>query len=157
MRIFGCAFLLFLFAGNSVLAQEGVAPRLEDPTLWTYEVKPLDKNEYNLVFNVEMIEGWHVFSQEPGDEFLIPPTFSFEDNKAIALIGEVQEYGKLIASTFEGLDDTIRYFEGNVQFIQRIKFAGEATSVTGTHRYQVCNDRLCLPPVTKTFKFTVSK
>lgn len=157
MRIFGWVVLLFLFAGSDALAQGSLSPKLEDPTSWTYEVKPLDKNEYDLVFNVALIDGWHVFSQEPGDEFLIPPTFNFDKNKAVILKGKVAESGKLIVSAFEGLDNEVRYFEGSVQFIQRIKFTGETTTVTGTHKYQVCNDKLCLPPVTKTFKFTVSK
>ena len=129
----------------------------QEPTEWTYEVKKLDRNEYELVFHAKLKKGWHIFSQNPGDSSLIAPTFSFDDNTAIRRLGELKEKGKLIETTFEGFDNKLRYFEGKVEFIQKISYLGASTTITGEHRYQLCNDNMCLPPTSKKFEFVTQK
>ncbi len=124
---------------------------IEDPTTWTYEVKKTGDQEYDLIFKVELKEGWHVFSQDPGDEFLIPPSFSFNESN-LKKLGKVAEEGMLKTETIEGFDKPVRYFEGTARFIQKVK-ARAGSKIEGEHEYQVCNDRMCLPPKTKSFVF----
>lgn len=134
-----------------------VQPQNIDPTKWTYEVKKLDRNEYELIFRVALEKGWHIFSQDPGDEMLIPPTFSFDKNKQVKMTGAIEEKGKLTETEFEGFDNKLRYFEGEAEFIQKIMYNGESATITGEHRYQICNDNMCLPPTTQKFEFTIKK
>lgn len=129
----------------------------QDPTSWSYEVKKLDRNEYELIFKVTLNDGWHIFSQTPGDSFLIPPSFIFDENKTVKMKGGLTEKGKLIETTFEGVEGKVRYFEGTVEFIQNIVYTGTTTTITGEHRYQICNDRMCLPPVARKFEFKIQK
>lgn len=136
-------FLLFASA-----RAQGIA----DPTTWSYVVKKKAANEYELIFSVTLTDGWHIFSQKPGDDFLIPPSFTFKKNTAIKLVGKVQEHGKLKTERMEGIDNPINYFEGKAEFVQVVK--GRAgTKIVGEHEYQVCNDHMCLPPKTKDFEF----
>ncbi len=151
------AFLLLSVAAEAQLVALAGKGNDHDPTSWAYEVKKSDKNEYELIFKVTLNEGWHIFSQTPGDSFLIPPTFVFDSNNKVKLLGGLTEKGKLIETTFEGVDGQVRYFEGTVEFTQKISFAGAALTVTGEHRYQICNDRMCLPPVDKSFEFKLEK
>ena len=156
------AIIVCLVVGmvNSSQAQVSVniSPReTKDPTTWKYEVKKLDRNEYELIFHVELEKGWHIFSQNPGDSSLIAPSFTFDENGSIRRLGALREKGKLIETTFEGFDSKLRYFEGKVEFIQKIAYQGARAVITGEHQYQICNDRMCLPPTSKKFEFLTTK
>ena len=149
MRSLSLFAFIFLLLTNVMMGQ-GIA----DPTTWTYEVKKIDASEYELIFHVSLNEGWHIFSQKPGDEFLIPPSFSFTDKDMIKLIGEVEERGKLKTEKMEGIDSLVSYYEGKVDFVQKVQIKGKM-KITGEHEYQVCNDAMCLPPKTKKFEFDI--
>ena len=41
---------------------------IADPTTWTYEVKKMSANEYQLIFHVSLKEGWHIWSLKPGGD-----------------------------------------------------------------------------------------
>ena len=130
------------------------AQATSDPTDWRYQVKKTANSEYELIFHVSLKDGWHIFSQEPGDEFLIPPGFDFERQGTVKLVGKVQERGKLKTERMEGIDNPVRYYEGSADFVQLVK-ARPGTRISGEHEYQVCNDRMCLPPKKKRFEFII--
>jgi thiol:disulfide interchange protein DsbD len=127
---------------------------LTDPTSWTYEVRKKASGEYELVFHVALKEGWHIFSQKPGDDFLIPPSFTFKTSN-IKMVGKVQEKGKMKTEKMEGIDNPINYYEKSADFVQVVK-ARAGSKVTGEHEYQVCNDMMCLPPKKKSFEFVLN-
>src|SRR5688572_19257725 len=95
---------------------EAFSQMVADPTTWTYSVKKVSATEYKLVFHVFLTDGWHIFSQKPGDEFLIPPSFTLSKNKNVKLLGKVEEIGKLKTEKMEGIDNPINYYEGSVAF-----------------------------------------
>ncbi|HRO43576.1 MAG TPA: protein-disulfide reductase DsbD family protein [Flavipsychrobacter sp.] len=130
------------------------AQGISDPTSWSYHVKKKGTNEYELIFHVELKEGWHIFSQNAGDEFLIPPSFKFKKNGTIKFVGKVSERGKLKTERMEGIDNPINYYEAKADFVQVVK-ARPGVSISGEHEYQVCNDKMCLPPKKKNFEFVV--
>ena len=123
-----------------------------DPTTWTYETKKINASEFEVIFHVVLKEGYHVFSQKPGDDFLIPPSFAFKKNSTYKLIGKVIEKGKMKTEKMDGVDNPIHFYEGSVDFIQKIKITKPIT-LTGEHEYQVCNDKMCFPPKKKSFSF----
>lgn len=148
--------LFIVLKGNAqIVLQETEA----NPIVWNYEVKKLNKkHEYVLVFSTEIKKGWHLFSQNPGDSSLIGPSFTFDKNASVKFAGAVTEAGTLIETIFEGFDNKIRYFEDHVEFTQKIIYKGKkAITITGEHRFQLCNDHMCLPPVTKKFEFVIPK
>jgi len=144
-----------LFAGTAN-AQVGQQDANSDPTTWSYEVKKTGANDYELVFHVTLTDGWHIFSQTPGDELLIPPSFTFTENKSIRLVGKPEERGTLKTERMEGIDNPINYYEGTADFVQKVQVKGDAI-ISGEHEYQVCNDRMCLPPKTKNFEFVIKE
>lgn len=151
MRLIQIALLAF---GVLCFSDAPKAQVLEDPTTWTYEVKKKNTNEYELIFHVVLKDGWHIFSQTPGDDFLIPPDFKFRDTGAVKFVGKIAERGKLKTEKMEGIDNPIHYYEKKADFVQVVR-ARPGTKITGEHRYQVCNDRMCLPPKEKRFEFIV--
>lgn len=132
------------------------AQMVEDPTTWKYEVKKTGENEYDLIVHLNLKEHWHIYSQNPGgDEMLIPPTFEFEKNSKVKLVGKVKEKGALITQELEGIEGAVNYYEHKVDFIQKVKVSGN-TNVKLDHGYQVCDESMCLPPkyIDHTFKIT---
>ncbi|MBS1783559.1 MAG: hypothetical protein JSS78_10870 [Bacteroidetes bacterium] len=147
-KVFFSVALLFIFVSQTF------AQIVNDPTTWRYEVHKKSNNQYELAFIVKLNESWHVFSQNAGDDMLIPPSFYFDKNTAIKFIGKVKEQGKLKIEKMEGIDHPVRYYEGIVTFSQLVQ-AKPGAKIMGEHEYQVCNNSMCLPPKKKKFEFII--
>lgn len=142
--------LLSLFLSLNVAAQI-----VKDPSNWTYEVKKKGDNTYDLLFKVKLKEHWHIWAFEPGgDGLLIPPSFDFNKNSDIKLLGKVKESGNKISKDFDGEEGDEHFFENNVTYSQTVEVA-KNTKITGSHRYQTCDEKQCLSPVTKPFTFEI--
>ena len=150
--------LLFAFLATLLLAAPASRAQLiEDPTSWTYEVKKTGEGKYDLIFKVALKPKWHIWSVEPGGDGLqIPTSFSFDANPAMKKKGGVKEgsAGKH-SGPMDGVDGIVNYFEGGAQWVQSVTVKNN-TKITGSHKYQVCDDKMCLPPKTKKFTFTIS-
>jgi thiol:disulfide interchange protein len=142
--------LLSLFLSLNVAAQI-----IKDPSTWTYEVKKKGDNTYDLLFKVKLKEHWHIWAFEPGgDGLLIPPSFTFNKNPDVKLIGRVKESGNKISKDFDGEEGDEHFFENNVTYTQTVEVK-KNTKITGSHRYQTCDETQCLSPVTKPFTFEI--
>jgi len=146
--------LLSFFAGMLFFVLPSAAQGIGDPTTWTYEVKKKHTNEYELIFHVSLRDGWHIFSQKAGDEFLIPPSFKFDKTGTVKFVGAIQERGHLKTERMEGIDNPINFYERQVDYVQVVK-ARAGAKIKGEHEYQVCNSSMCLPPKKKNFEFVV--
>ncbi len=151
MRVIKSMLLLLtiLFAAAPSFAQ------MEDPTSWKYEVKKKSATEYQLIFHVTVKDGWHIWSTHPGgDGSLIAPSFNFAKNGNVKLKGDVTEKGAPVTTTMDGIDGKVIYLNGKIDYVENVTVTG-ATKITGTHTYQVCNDRMCLAPKDKEFSFDI--
>ena len=100
-------------------------------------------------FVIQVKDGFHVNSDSPGDEYLIPLKFTWNED-----VMKVQEvvYPKPQMEKFQFSAKPMSVFQGD--FKTQAKFRINATApnglshVTGKLRYQACNDRMCLPPRT---------
>jgi len=128
---------------------------IEDPTTWKYEVKKISGNEYQLIFHLDLKSPWHIYSIHPGgDGYEIAPSFTFEDNAKVKVKGTVKEKGKATTTKMAGIEGDITYLNGTIEYIQDVTVTG-STKITGKHEYQVCNDKMCLPPKDKNFSFDI--
>src|SRR5690606_10476336 len=144
--------LLSLFASLNTFAQIQ-----KDPTKWSYEVKKKagKENTYDLIFNVKLDPHWHLWAFEPGgDGMLISPSFNFQKNPDVKLVGKVKEFGKKISKDFDGEEGDEHMFENNVTYTQTVEVK-QNTTITGKHTYQSCDESKCLSPVTKPFSFAI--
>ncbi len=144
-----------LFFIGVLLALPSFGQTIEDPTNWKYEVKKKSATEYQLVFHVTLKPKWHIWSVNPGgDGFEIPPSFAFDKNSKVQLKGKVVERGKPVVTKMDGIDGKVTYYSDKVEYTQDITVTGN-TKITGKHTYQVCSDKLCLPPKDKDFSFEI--
>lgn len=147
MKRLAGAIVLFFSLLATANAQQ---PVIADPTTWSYEAKKLNADEYELTFKLKLEEGWHIWSLTPGgDGYEIVP--SFKVNMATPK-GKVTESGHAETVLMEGMDNKVTYLSGAIEYKQVVKTKGD--KLTGEHEYQVCNDKMCLPP--KTLKFEVA-
>jgi thiol:disulfide interchange protein len=129
---------------------------VKDPTTWNFEVKKTSENQYELVTTLQLKEHWHIWSINPGGDGLqIPPTFTFEKNKAYQLKGSISEQGKKITGIMDGVDGEVSYFENKVIYKQKVS-ASENVDIKGSVEYQVCTNEMCLPPTPKSFTFKIN-
>jgi hypothetical protein len=132
------------------------AQPLQDPTSWTYELRRpagADAEVRELVFKLRLQPGWHIWSMGPGgDEMMIKPGFTLDENPAVQPAGQVQELGKPVTTTMEGMEGPVTYLSDSVQYVQLLRISGK-TRISGRHIYQICNDNMCLPP--KEVRFSV--
>ena len=91
--------------------------------------------------------GYHVNSNKPNEEFLIPLRLTWEKSAAetVAVVFPKPENEK---SEFS--DKPLAVFTGNFEIVTKFKRAQGAAPgpgyLTGKLRYQACNDKMCLPP-----------
>ena len=51
-----------------------------DPTNWSFDVEELGGSSYNLLANVKIDKGWHIYSQYKNPEsFIVSTSFYFKD------------------------------------------------------------------------------
>jgi len=146
--------LFSLFVGNGLHAQI-----IEDKSTWTFEAKKKSGSEYEIIVHVKIPEHFHIWSMKPGgDGSLVPPSFKFSKNDKVTVKGTPKEKGKLISGPIKGLEDilgSVNMYKESVDFLISATITGN-TKVAGTYKYQICNDELCLAPVTKPFSINIT-
>jgi thiol:disulfide interchange protein DsbD len=125
-----------------------------DPTSWTFEAKKINGDKYHILIHAKLKKTWHLYSFKPGgDGMEIAPSFSFNKNPDLKLIGYTKEKGKMITENIDGVG-TVHYFEDQVDYIQEAEIKGN-TTITGKYRYQTCDHSHCLPPKSKKFSIVI--
>jgi len=121
-----------------------------NPVSWSFTSKKINDKEYEIHMVATMEPGWHLYSQnQPKDAIAEPTSFSFNKNPLIELNGKVKEVGKMEKFTDKDLGVSANQYSNKVSFVQKVKLKGKAkTNVTGTLRFQTCNDEKCLPSKT---------
>jgi suppressor for copper-sensitivity B len=99
---------------------------------------------------VTVEDGWHVNSNTPTFDYLIPTKLDLELPDGWP--DEAVRYPKHEMRTFAFADQPLAVYEGEFVILSEVKVpAGAAKGsvpVTAALRYQACNDSQCLPPVT---------
>ncbi len=100
--------------------------------------------------SVALRSGYHVNSNSPNDDFLIPLTLRFAEAGPVKAV-EIT-YPKPEQRDYGFSEKPVSIFTGNFVIVVRLQAgaaapAGEGT-LSGKLRYQACTDSLCLPPRT---------
>jgi hypothetical protein len=103
---------------------------------------------------IQVKQGFHVNSDKPADEYLIPLKFTVAPG-ALELVEVV--WPKPLMQKFAFSEKPLSVFEGNFKVLTRLKAGATpgASQMAGKLRYQACNDRMCLPPRTLDVKVPV--
>jgi thiol:disulfide interchange protein DsbD len=128
--------------------------QVQDPVKWNYvAIKKSDK-EYTVNISATLQPGWHIYSINTPNGGPVPTTFSFKRNPLVTLEGDTKENGKLSTIYDDVFGVDVKYYSETVMFAQPLKLKSAVkTNLSGTIKYMLCNDKMCLPP--KTIPFNV--
>jgi hypothetical protein len=106
-------------------------------------------------FTIQVRTGYHVNSNKPADEYLIPLRWTFEGPLAVPEV----VYPPPKMQKFEFSQKPMSVYEGDIRTTAKVAVPAKAAAGTqhlvGKLRYQACNDRMCLPPRTLEVKVPV--
>ncbi len=94
--------------------------------------------------------GFHVNSNTPSEEYLIPLKLTWKSTGALE--GGTVAYPKPSLEKYEFAEKPLSVFTGDFALTANFKVAANAPAgpgvASGQLRYQACNDRACYPPKT---------
>ena len=113
--------------------------------------------EADLKLKAELRPGFHVNSNSPADEFLIPLKLTWP---AAPLEAAQVTYPKPQLEKYAFSANPVSVFSGTFEIVTRFKApanaAPGATPITGKLRFQACNEKECLPPRTIDVRVTAN-
>ncbi len=144
---------LFFFAVFCLLSSALASAQLEVPKVVTARAV-LSKSAVHagetvkiaVVLKIE--KGWHINSDDPGDEFLFPSSLALDEVAGFEV--KALAFPKPKQAKFEYSDFELRVYEDEavvgalLQVAESVK-AG-AYSLTGVFKYQACNNTSCIMP-----------
>jgi thiol:disulfide interchange protein DsbD len=102
-----------------------------------------------VALSLQVDEGYHVNSNTPADEFLIPLKLTWSPGP---LQSEAVSFPKPQLEKLQFSQKPVSVFKGTFEIATRFKVPADAKPgqgiVTGKLHYQACNDRMCLTPKT---------
>lgn len=123
-----------------------------NPVKFTSQLKTNNTAEGEIIFSGKIDQGWHVYSTGLGADGPISATFNKVKLDGVELVGKLQARGKEISNFDKLFEMNLRYFENNVQFVQRVRFTKTVYTIEGYLEYGACNDQNCLPPTSVEIK-----
>lgn len=143
-----CLTLLGLFLMIGLQAQ------ILEPVKVSQQLKKLSETEYEIRFNVDIEEGWHIYSTNLGEGGPVSASLTFENTKGVLKVGDLTFKGHEIAAYDKLFGMDVRYFENSVEFIQKVQLQDASYVLTGYFEYAACNDEACLPPTQVEFDYS---
>ncbi len=125
--------------------------QMVDPVKFTSKLEMLKGDEAQIVFTGKIDNGWHVYSTELGNDGPISATFNTVKMDGVKAVGKLTPKGHEISEFDNMFGMKLRFFEGSVTFVQKIKFTKPTYSINCYLEYGACNDETCMPPTEVTF------
>ena len=134
-----------------LVATVGAMAQMADPVHFTSKLVMLEGDEAQIEFSARIDHGWHVYSTGLGNDGPISATFNATKMDGVKTVGGLTHKGKEISQFDNMFGMKLRYFEGSVTFIQKIKFTKPQYSINCYLEYGACNDETCMPPTSVDF------
>ena len=142
------AVLAFILLKGSAFGQ--------DPVHWKFTAKKMAGMQYEIHCTAAISGSWHIYSQTTPEGGPVPTSFTFVNNAMLNREGLVKENGKMTTRREEVFGINVKYFEGQVDFVQTVTLKAKIkTNISGTVSYMVCNDSQCLPPRSVAFNIAL--
>jgi hypothetical protein len=133
-------FLPLLLAQGSGYLSVGEAPKIAGKRGAAVQVK----------IPVTVLNGYHVNSNTPSEEYLIPLKLTWTSTGALE--GGTVTYPKGALEKYEFSDKPISVYTGSFDLTANFKVAANAPAgpgaAVGKLKYQACSNRACFPPKT---------
>lgn len=148
MKIFKLISILILLLAASSFAQFGLQKDLVKVKTYQSFDKVYAGTEFKLAVEAEVAESWHINSDKPYDEYLIPTSLMVPENPQFKLTKVA--YPKPHDFKFSFSESPLSVWEGTVYFGALVQV--DSNAVPGVYslfvelEYQACNDMSCQAP-----------
>jgi len=140
-------FAFFLSLGASYA-------QILDPVEWTWKAKHISGNEFELIYNAKIDDGWSVYSQYlESDDGPVKTSFNYDEGTHFILKGKNVETGNKKEAFDEVFQMNLVKFKKEGIFTQKITISDYSKPVTGYLTFMTCDDKRCLPPTDVDFEF----
>ncbi len=99
--------------------------------------------------------GFHINSHTPKDELLIPTELRLDSASGVQIVGEQYPAGSPFRLAV-GSGETLDVYQGEFRITVKLSAAPDARDLTGSLRYQACDNAACFPPKTLPVKVALS-
>ncbi len=148
MKLIKLITILVILLTATTFAQFGVQKDLVKIKTYQSFDKVYAGTEFKLAVQVEVAEGWHINSDKPYDEYLIPTSLSILENPNFKLTKVA--YPKPHDFKFSFSESPLSVWEGQVYFGALVEVDSNASpgvySLIVELEYQACNDMSCQAP-----------
>lgn len=120
--------------------------QMADPVRFTVQFKTGSTSEAELLFTGRIDAGWHVYSTGLGNDGPISASLTVDKHDGVELVGKLTPRGHEISQYDNLFGMKLRYFEGSVTFVQKVRFTKPQYKFSGFLEFGACNDETCLPP-----------
>ena len=117
-----------------------------NPVKFSSQLKTNGTAEGEIIFSGKIEKGWHVYSTGLGNDGPVTATFNVNKLDGVELVGKLKPVGHEISAYDKIFEMNLRYFEGCVQFVQKVKFTKPNYVIDAYLNYGACNDQNCMPP-----------
>lgn len=131
----------------------------QQPVNWSYSAKKIADKTFEVHITATIDEGWHIYAQhQPEDGVALPTSFKFNKSPLLIFDGDVEEQGNLQIHKDATLGIQQYQYANKVDFVQVVKLKTKARiSVTGSTKFQVCTDEMCMPPAITNFNIALEE
>jgi len=135
-----------LLAVMAVIIAAASHAQMVEPVKFTATLNTGSGAEAEIVFSGKIDAGWHVYSTNLGSDGPIQASLHVNKHEGLELVGQLTPRGNEIKQFDEMFGMELRYFEGSVKFVQKVRFTAENYSLDCSLEYGACNDEACMPP-----------
>jgi len=145
-----------IVVGCYLLALTSLAAGQSIPGQWNFTAKKISAKEYEIHYSVKVNSPWHIYSQFTPEGGPIATSFTINKNPLLIINSKPKEVGTIKTKHEEIFGIDVKYFEGSVDFVQRVLVKSTAkTILKGSVEFMLCNDGQCLPPTTQNFSIPI--
>lgn len=126
--------------------------QIVDPIQSSAQLKTGKTAEGEIVFNLDIEQGWHVYSVNLGSSGPIEASFHVNKMDGVEKVGGLMARGNEISKMDNLFGMKLRFFEHKAQFVQKVRFTKPNYTIDVYLEYGACNDETCMPPQEVVFK-----
>lgn len=130
----------------------------KNPVYSAVKLNKLGDNEYEIIFDVKIADGFHIYGNKIGEDGPNPTSLTLIEDDNLQLIGEAVETTSEEKNRYEGKEPifnnmmVVKYKHDYV-LKQKISIKDTTKAIEGFFTYQVCDKESCRPPKDIDFNF----
>lgn len=153
MRIFLYLFLLLTSVSTQLSAQ---GSKIFNPVKWKTDYKQINDQEFNLIFEATIDDGWSIYSQYlESDDGPVRTSFEYDAGTHFSLEGKNEESGNRKEAFDDLFSMNVIKFSKKAIFTQKIKVTDLSKPIVGYLEFMTCDATKCLPPTAVDFEFNL--